>query len=418
MPPPAPFTHSVLVVGSGTVGLALAARLSRIFAGSPLKVGLIDPAPAPKPYAPSPTPDLRTYALSPSSLSTLSAAGLPSACLPPFDLPSRSTAYAGMQVWDSGSPAFVKFQAEDIGLPSLGTIVEDSLVTSALYETVLKTSPNVDLLHGQPMSAALITTIKVPASFPERGRKVAFQRMFPAGPLALLPVFGDYYSVVWSTTPKHFDELRALDPAAFLDALNAAISPGPALPPDLVPPHVSASLPGPLRGLSVGASELLKMAASGLSLAAMNELDPSAGSFLSPPAAAELAGPRVGFDLKVQNASSYVSGRVALVGDAAHSVHPMAGQGLNLGLGDVECVSRLVEEALATGMDLGDPYLLARYDAERQKHVRLVAGGIHALHGAFGVEAGAGVLFRSLGMSAVNLVGPVKRRIARVAAGL
>ena len=106
------------------------------------------------------------------------------------------------------------------------------------------------------------------------------------------------------------------------------------------------------------------------------------------------------------------------MGDSAHSIHPMAGQGLNLGLGDVECLSRLVEEAMATGGDLGDGYVLERYDNERQKKVKTVLGGVHVLHEVFKQEGSVGVWGRGMGMSAVNLSGPIKRQIAKAATGL
>jgi ubiquinone biosynthesis monooxygenase Coq6 len=348
-------------------------------------------------------------------------------------------------------------------------MIEDSHITQTLYHDVLVPSPNVDLVHfakitrvdnssssplasvttaddatysaplviacdgpnsfvrtalNMPLTShaygrkAMICTVKIPASYSSRGRATPFQRFFASGPIAYLPMFGDYYSVVWSTTVDEFERLQSLTPEAFLEQLNAKMLPGPALPPDLFDPQFTEALPGPLRGLSVGVSELMKMSLTGLALVNMNELTPSEGSFVPTPTATELCSPRVGFDLKVQNAHSYSSNRVALCGDAAHSIHPMAGQGLNLGIGDVECLADLIAECVYTGGDLGDDYLLERYDNNRQGKVKSVLAGVHLLHEVFKQESSLGVWGRGLGMTLFNAAGPVKRKIARAAAGL
>jgi len=115
----------------------------------------------------------------------------------------------------------------------------------------------------------------------------------------LLPVFGEFYSVVWSTTPSEFDRVKGLSEVDFVAELNAKMMPGPVLPPDLFDKDFTDRLPAPLRGVTVGVSELMKMSLSGMSLVNVNEMG-GAGSFVPTPEVLEVCSPRVGFDLKMQ----------------------------------------------------------------------------------------------------------------------
>jgi 2-polyprenyl-6-methoxyphenol hydroxylase-like FAD-dependent oxidoreductase len=157
------------------------------------------------------------------------------------------------------------------------------------------------------------------------------------------------------------------------------------------------------------------------------ERPPEEAFFCLPPRVATVEGGRFAFDLQFQQARSYVQPRVALVGDAAHTVHPMAGQGLNLGLADVDCLFHTIKESYQSGMEVCNTMLfLDRYNSTRQAHVGVTMGGIHALHMAFGLSsettsstwwAPPGIFARSLGMNLVNSVGPIRKRLAAVAAG-
>uniref|UniRef100_A0A7S4K9U6 FAD-binding domain-containing protein n=1 Tax=Odontella aurita TaxID=265563 RepID=A0A7S4K9U6_9STRA len=259
--------------------------------------------------------------------------------------------------------------------------------------------------------------------------RTAYQRFLPDGPIALLPVWtegtpndggdGDggkcYANVVWSTTPSRAKELQSLDPDQFLDALNENLQHGPRTNPPLVSDEARASLPGIVSSLAFGVETLIRGASEGLTMSQWSEKKP----FAPPPLASGVVGPRFAFDLSLSQACSYVAPRVALVGDAAHTVHPMAGQGLNQGLGDAACLSRVIAEATQSGMDVGGTMqFLSEYDAERRAEVAAAMAGIQALHVAFGMKDFVpGIYARSLGMNLVNAVGPVRRHLAAVAAG-
>ena len=146
----------------------------------------------------------------------------------------------------------------------------------------------------------------------------AFQRFFPAGPLALLPLWDGHYSVVWSTTPDHARALKSAGDAEFLSAVNEALQAGPSR-------YVADSGIGFL-------DDLAGTVVNGLSLVNMNEPLGSCGPFEAPPTLESLESGRFLLPLHAHHADTYYKEGQVLVGDAAHGVHPMAGQGLNLGL--------------------------------------------------------------------------------------
>jgi len=145
------------------------------------------------------------------------------------------------------------------------------------------------------------------------------------------------------------------------------------------------------------------------------ELRRRLGSWLG---AIEPIGRRWSYPLTAMHATRYVATRLALVGDAAHGMHPIAGQGLNIGFRDVASLSRLVGEAHARGQDVGDPALLARYQAERRPDALMMIGATHVLEKLFGNDIGPVRLARRLGIAAVDRIGPLKRLFARQAMGL
>ena len=269
-------------------------------------------------------------------------------------------------------------------------------------------------------------------------RNTAYQRFMKNGPMALLPVWSfngtkqdgedeleEYANIVWSTTPIHATHLQSLSEKEFLAAMNDVMQSGPASTQSIFPRELTDSilpnLPGPLAPLSApltgfakGIDQVARGANDGLTMSRWSESKP----FQLPPLITSVVGPRLAFDLSTSQAQSYVAPRVALVGDSAHTVHPMAGQGLNLGLGDVECLARHYQTAQESGMDVGGTmHFLNQYNTERRAEVSAVLGGIHALHGMFATAFEPAVYVRSLGMNLVNALGPVRRHLAEVAAG-
>jgi 2-octaprenyl-6-methoxyphenol hydroxylase len=109
---------------------------------------------------------------------------------------------------------------------------------------------------------------------------------------------------------------------------------------------------------------------------------------------------------------------MALVGDAAHGMHPIAGQGLNIGFRDVGALSRLIGEAFGAGEDVGSEALLRAYQAERRPDALLMIGATHALERLFGNDIGVLRLARRLGIAAVDRLPRLKRAFARQAMGL
>eukprot|EP00978_Attheya_sp_CCMP212_P048112 scaffold474188_cov59-Attheya_sp.AAC.1 len=181
----------------------------------------------------------------------------------------------------------------------------------------------------------------------------AYQRFLPAGPIALLPQWNEeegkwFANIVWSTTPSHAAELQALSSSDFVDAANDALQHGPV--PNPMPISIQEQR-NPLEHLAYGINMLAQSANTGLTMMNWTERPPEDAFFCLPPRVATVEGGRFAFDLQLQQARSYVQPRVALVGDAAHTVHPMAGQGLNLGLADVDCLFHTIRESHQSGME-------------------------------------------------------------------
>jgi len=304
---------------------------------------------------------------------------------------------------------------------------------------------------------AVTCTVELEASMAQ----TAFQRFLPHGPIALLPVWNSqdcaskeddekrpvYANVVWSTTPSEADYLLSLSPSDFTSILNHHLRHGPNVNPTLLP-DANQGIPSiPLfTTIAKEMDSLLRTANTALTMGTWTE-SPSRNYFRMPPKSVGVVGTLLGFDLTMshvvtsgQKDGGYTSPRVALVGDAAHTMHPMAGQGLNLGMGDVNSLAKLIKEAVDSGMDVGGTSLfLDRYNDERLLKGWGMVGGVHGLHEIFGCggsvpgsvadgtydhgKGSAGGVQsligygRSLGMNVVNGLPVVRRALAEVAAG-
>ena len=195
---------------------------------------------------------------------------------------------------------------------------------------------------------------------PHRG--VAHQFFMPEGPLAILPLPGRRSSIVWTEARARAAAIDALDDAGYLAALQ-----------------------------------------------------PRFGDFLGPIA---LAGPRYSFPLGLSLAERFVDERLALVGDAAHGIHPLAGQGLNLGLRDVAALAEVLAAARRRGEDLGGAGALAEYQRWRRFDAALLAAATDGLNRLFSNDNPALRLGRDLGLGLVNRLPALRRGLIREAAGL
>ncbi|MGB3246643.1 MAG: FAD-dependent monooxygenase [Sulfitobacter sp.] len=191
---------------------------------------------------------------------------------------------------------------------------------------------------------------------------VAHQFFMPPGPLAILPLTGNRSSIVWSETTQAAAQINALDDAGYLDVLR-----------------------------------------------------PRFGSFLGE---ISLAGARDTFPLGLSLAHSMIAPRIALVGDAAHGVHPIAGQGLNAGLRDVAALAEVVADAARRGEDIGSDATLACYQAWRRFDNASLALATDSFNRLFSNDNALVRMARDIGMAAVNALPGLRRGFIREAAGL
>ena len=386
-------TFDIAVVGAGVAGLATAVGAAQLG----LRTILIGPrAAVHRPDATAPF-DTRIYAIAPASVALLEQLKV----WPAVD-PGRVQPVAKMRVFgDAGRE--LSFDAYQASLPRLATIVEESELLRALgaaagfasglerVEAAFDAMQGKDeaarllLADGRAVEARLVVAADgahsavraaaginaqelsyeqtaVVANFacerPHRG--VAYQWFDPAeGVIALLPLPGNHVSLVWSAP-------RLLSAALVEDAVN---------------------LPFRLAG--------------------------RAGPYLG---ALERAGPAQSFPLRRVTVDRLIGARLALIGDAAHVVHPLAGQGLNLGLADVSDVLRVLGSR-ETWREPGDAVLLRRYERSRAEPVGLMRLTTHALARLFARDDALSRDIRNLGLAAVNALPPLKNALIRHAAG-
>jgi len=144
------------------------------------------------------------------------------------------------------------------------------------------------------------------------------------------------------------------------------------------------------------------------------EAEAAMGGFLGP---IELIAPRSSYPLGFHHAASIISDRLALVGDAAHGIHPIAGQGVNLGYRDVAALAQVLVEGARLGLDLGDRQLLDRYQRWRGLDTAMVAIATDSLARIYGVRGATASRVRRFGMGLIDRIGPVKRRLMAEARG-
>ena len=388
--------YQVIVVGAGIAGASLALALGR--AG--LRVALIEKQ-VPDEYQKGQNYGLRVSAISLASQYLLHNLGVWAAIAQ-----ARLCPYQRMHIWDALGKAVLDFDCVEYQLGYLGHIVENELIQSELLHA-LTPLDNVDLIcpaqvtdliyaadnigvklkGGDCCSAQLVVAADGPDSSirrlaqievdtwsyqqqgvvavvkPQQSHKAtAWQRFLPTGPLAFLPLANDCCSIVWSTSDAEAQRLVALDETTFCSELSSASA-------------------GCLGGISSSSQ-------------------------------------RAAFPLRYQHARTYIKQRVALVGDAAHVVHPLAGQGVNLGLLDVVQLAEQLIDSHECNKDVGSAKLLRRYQRNRYTENQIMALSFDALNRLYVAQRAPLVKLRNTGLAVVNQLTVLKRLFVSQATGL
>ncbi|CAK1553896.1 unnamed protein product [Leptosia nina] len=222
----------------------------------------------------------------------------------------------------------------------------------------------------------------------ESENTTAWQRFLPTGPVALLPLDSKRSSLVWSTSPEHAKELLNLPDEGFVDALNDALW-------KQYPRNKGVD------ACTAWVGSVLKRV--GLPDGAQRQLPPSVCA-ISP-------GSRAAFPLAFGHSTKYIAPGVVLIGDAAHRVHPLAGQGVNLGFGDIKDLTELLGDAMYTGLDITHPEWMKMYETARQRHNVPTQLCVDALYRLYAYDLTPLVLVRSVGLQITNALDPIKKLI-------
>lgn len=236
----------------------------------------------------------------------------------------------------------------------------------------------------------VVATLQLDQNFNETDLRTAYQRFLPTGPIALLPLPGNKASLVWSITAPLAAKLKQLSPQDFTTLVNAAFR------------LMQVDLKYMLADSTTNVAEEL----------AWREPNTKASETGLPKYFPRVTGVQEGtiasFPLRMRHASTYTGHRVALIGDAAHTIHPLAGQGLNLGLADAESLAKRIAIGVEHGMDIGSCWCLDEYNSDRWAANNAMLGVVDKLQKLYSASSGPVVWGRSLGLDIVNKLGPLK----------
>ncbi|KAF2717433.1 ubiquinone biosynthesis hydrox [Polychaeton citri CBS 116435] len=246
-----------------------------------------------------------------------------------------------------------------------------------------------------------VATLTLDREFTVGEIRTAYQRFLPTGPIALLPLPGNRASLVWSNTIPNAAKLKSLPPSDFTAMVNAAFR----LLHFDIEYMLSSQMPsGGQAEEAAWREQNTDSNALGLPRSFPRVVEVQEGSVAS-------------FPLRMRHADTYTGHRVALLGDAAHTVHPLAGQGLNLGLADAESLASCLVKGAETGMDIGSSWCLDEYNSQRWAANNAMLGIVDKLHKLYSAGSGPVVWGRSLGLDLVDKLGPLKGVLMGAASG-
>ena len=322
----------------------------------------------------------------------------------------------------SASPAPSPFPALRLG--SGRSIRCRLLVGSDGGNSAVQRAMSVPVVGWEYNQRAVVCNVRVslPPSPTAPSFDTAYQRFLPSGPIAVLPCHSNYASVIWSMDAAEATRLCALSDEEFVRRVNAALHDPPATDAEGAFDWYQTFV-GRLMERVLPTQQLVPL----LFPTPFTDAIPGSSAPV-PPRVSACATPRASFPLRFLHPLTPVqppAGRALLLGDAAHVIHPLAGQGVNVGLRDVRVLAERVRQAVRCGADVGDPsFVVAEYERRRRWEglggVGLMAG-VDALWRVFGAGradgAGMAAWVRGLGMRAVNSVSSVKYAAADVSMG-
>jgi len=269
-----------------------------------------------------------------------------------------------------------------------GNIIETSLLIGADgFRSLVRQSISSEYVSWEYQQMGLVATLDVETQTGDN--ETAWQRFLPTGPVALLPLSNKKSSLVWTLDTKLARSMVTMEEDMFLDQLNSALT--------SVKDHNNAV------NEVLDKFSLLVKAVLPYGSGAENNKE-------EPPIVKGVVN-RAIFPLGFGHSSRYIGPRTVLIGDAAHRVHPLAGQGVNLGFGDIGSLVSVLEDGVREGAHLGHHDYLRQYETDRQRHNLTTMMGIDCLQKLYSTDFTPVVLARTLGLSATNAVTPVKNMI-------
>ncbi|MDD7971882.1 FAD-dependent monooxygenase [Roseinatronobacter alkalisoli] len=393
------YDADILIVGGGLNGPSLALALAQ----GGLRVTVVDALP--RDTREGAEFDGRAYALALASTRVLDGIGIWANVVQDAQPILQIKASDG-RAGEGAAPFFLHFDHAEIEEGPMGHMLEDRYLRRALLEA-MDTDPNITQIEGRRVVAQNIgangitattddgqvlrarilvgcdgrdsavaqragikrtgwdygqTALVCAIAHDDPHQGCAHQFFMPAGPLAILPLPGNRSSIVWSESSATAADIHAMDDAHYLDALR-----------------------------------------------------PRFGDFLG---AIALEGKRFAYPLRLTLANSFIGPRLALVGDAAHGMHPIAGQGFNFGLRDIAALAEVLILAARRGEDISSPIVLERYQQWRRFDTMMMALGTDSVNRLFSNDSALLRGVRGLGMGVVQSLPGLRRRFIREAAGL